>query len=234
MQDEPLAPRPASPAGGYRPPYVPSSTLQAGPGLVAKRVLDVATAAVVLGVTLPVSAVVAAAIKLTSRGPVLFRATRVGKNGRIFTMYKFRSMVHGADPEVHRQFVVDSIRGAADDRQVFKVVDDSRVTRVGRFIRRASIDELPQLVNVLRGEMSLVGPRPDELYAVEAYEPWQLRRFSVMGGLTGMWQTSGRSKLSPSDMLRLDIDYVDAWSFWLDLKLLVKTVPDLLRPSRAR
>jgi len=210
------------------------SPRQAGLALGAKRVLDVFLATLILILASPLLIVTAVAIKLDSDGPVFFRQRRIGRGGRSFAMLKFRSMVSDANPELHRKFVKALLRDSesvgVDAREpTYKVADDPRVTRVGRVIRRLSIDELPQLFNVLKGEMSLVGPRPDVPYAVEEYEPWQWRRFEVLPGITGLWQVSGRSKLSPIEMLRLDLEYVERCSLWLDCKLLVKTIPVVLR-----
>lgn len=228
------------------PAGVSASARQRGAALVVKRALDVVAAVVVLVLTLPVLIAVAVAIKLSSPGPVLYRGTRVGRGMRTFTAYKFRSMQADADETLHRRYVSGLLRAAhggargapptaitgpgeapADrapsGRPQFKLVDDPRVTSVGRVIRRTSVDELPQLLNVLRGEMSLVGPRPEIPYALEEYEPWQWRRFEVLPGLTGLWQTSGRSRLSPTDMLRLDVEYARAWSLALDVRILLRT-----------
>lgn len=203
-----------------------SARRQTGARLAAKRLLDATVAVVVLVVTSPILLVVAVAVRLDSPGPALYRGERVGFGARSFTMYKFRSMVTDADPGVHRALVSqrnDPARASADGG-LHKVVDDPRVTRIGRILRRTSIDELPQLFNVLRGDMSLVGPRPDVPYALDQYHPRHWRRFSVMPGMTGLWQVSGRSELSAMQMLDLDVRYADEWTLWLDLVLLVKTV----------
>jgi exopolysaccharide biosynthesis polyprenyl glycosylphosphotransferase len=181
-----------------------------------KRCLDVLVAAVVLLLLVPLLMCVAAAIRLDSPGPVIFRQTRIGKNNRPFTMYKFRTMVH--TPNSGLVFLVDE-----DGTLRHKVRHDSRITRVGRWIRRTSIDELPQLINVLRGQMSLVGPRPELPEIVSTYDSWQYRRHLVRPGLTGWWQVNGRSNLPMQEHTDFDIYYVENQSFWLDLKILLQT-----------
>ena len=177
------------------------------------------------------------AIRVTSRGPIIFRQTRLGLEQRAFTVYKFRSMRVDADPEIHRRFLTREVElwssGQIDAISHYKVSDDPRVTAVGRVIRRLSIDELPQLVNVLNGEMSLVGPRPDVAYSLENYQPHHYRRVDVLPGLTGLWQVSGRSHLSYLDMLELDVVYTDTWSLVQDLQILLRTFPVLAMPARA-
>jgi len=171
------------------------------------------------------------AIKLTSKGPILFRQERVGQNGLAFTFLKFRSMKSGSDPRIHREYVKRFIAGEMDlaqngDNQslVYKIQEDPRVTRVGKFLRKTSLDELPQLFNVLRGDMSLVGPRPPIPYELEAYQIWHRRRvLEVKPGITGLWQVNGRSRLEFDDMVRLDLQYAKTWSFWLDIKILLQT-----------
>lgn len=212
-----------------RPIAIPHSSRQQGAALAAKRVIDVVVAAAVLVAGAPLMAAVAVAVKVDSPGPVFFRQERVGQGGRRFRVWKFRSMVADADPALHRQFVKRLLTQASTVPEMYKLTDDPRVTRVGRFIRATSIDELPQLLNVLAGHMSLVGPRPEVPYALEDYEPWAWRRFEVLPGMTGLWQVSGRGELSPVDMLRLDVEYADRWSPGLDLRLLAKTVPAVLR-----
>jgi lipopolysaccharide/colanic/teichoic acid biosynthesis glycosyltransferase len=209
---------------------------QSGGYLLAKRVLDLVIATISLVFLSPILGFIAVAIKLDSKGPVLFKQTRVGRDGRPFTMLKFRSMIHNADQSLHRDFVRELMRNArnsspaaSEPKAVFKVNDDPRVTRVGRILRFTSLDELPQLINVLKGEMGLVGPRPDLPYAVEEYEPWHWRRFEVLPGITGLWQVSGRSKLLPTEMLKLDVQYVDECSLWLDCRILLETIRPVLR-----
>ena len=189
----------------------------------AKRACDVLVSALGLLVLLPLFAVVAVAIKATSRGPVVFRQERIGLRGRPFTLLKFRTMVAGADR------LLDGLREQNEaDGPLFKLRLDPRVTRVGAMLRRYSIDELPQLWNVLKGEMSLVGPRPPLAREVALYEEWQLDRLEVRPGITGLWQVSGRSELSFEDYVRLDLFYVENWSIAYDLFILSKTVPLLV------
>ena len=181
----------------------------------------------------------AIAVKITSPGPVIFKQLRLGVKGRQFHLYKFRSMYSNIDDQIHREYVTNLIKGelqkidqGCEEGRLYKMKNDPRVTPLGRIIRKTSIDELPQLFNVFKGEMSLVGPRPPIPYEVERYEPWHLRRiFEVKPGITGLWQVDGRSKTSFDNMVRLDLRYVQNWSLWLDIKILVKTVKAVLRPS---
>ena len=198
----------------------------------AKRALDIAVAAFLLALLVPLFAIVAVAIALDSPGPVFYRAERVGLLGRRFRVVKFRSMRAGADCAAHAQFITGLMRGE-QTCAVYKVPNDKRVTRVGAFIRRTSIDELPQLWNVLRGDMSLVGPRPGVPYAADAYEPWMRKRLRAKPGITGLWQVSGRSRLSLIDMYRLDATYADTASLAVDLRILVHTIPAVLRAEGA-
>ncbi len=201
---------------------------------LSKRALDVVVAVVVLLVALPFMLLIAAAIKLDSPGPVLFRQTRLGHGGRPFTILKFRTMQHDADPGEHERFVEQLMSGEQDAATTFfKLRADARVTRIGRILRATSVDELPQLINVLRGEMSLVGPRPDVPYAAERYDARHWERFSVLPGITGLWQVSGRGGLSPLDMLELDIEYTRVRSFSLDTAILLRTIPAVLRRDGA-
>ena len=186
---------------------------------VAKRALDITVALTLLVLLAPLLAVIALAIRLESAGPVIFRQTRCGKGGRPFRYYKFRSMV--ADAEARRG-ELEALNEA--DGPIFKIKADPRITRVGRVLRRSSLDELPQLWNVLRGEMSLVGPRPPLPAETLRYAPWQVQRLRAPGGMTGLWQVSGRSELSFDDMVRLDIAYIERWSLWLDLRVLLRTL----------
>ena len=199
---------------------------------LAKRTLDLVCAAVLLVALLPVFALVGLAIVLESRGPVFYCAERIGRFGRPFCVAKFRSMRADADPEAHAAFIGSLLREEARCA-VYKVPDDPRITRVGAFLRRTSLDELPQLWNVLRGEMSLVGPRPDVPYAVAQYPDWVGPRLVVKPGITGLWQVSGRSTLSLLDMYRLDVRYVQTASLLGDLRILVRTVPAVLSRTGA-
>jgi exopolysaccharide biosynthesis polyprenyl glycosylphosphotransferase len=191
--------------------------------LLAKRVLDVAVAVLLLLLGLPVVLVIALAIKITSGGNVLFRQTRCGLNGRSFTLYKFRTMVEDAEERRRELLHLNEMNGP-----VFKLKVDPRVTSLGRFLRRFSLDELPQLWNVLRGDMSLVGPRPPIPEEVAKYERWQRRRLAMKPGLTCLWQISGRNDLDFDRWMQLDLEYIDSWSPLLDLKILVKTIPAVL------
>ena len=185
-----------------------------------KRLFDIVSSAVALWLLLPLLALVAAAIRLTSRGPVFFRQTRVGLHGRQFNMLKFRSMVTNAE-SLKEQLAAQNEQSGP----VFKMRKDPRVTAIGRFIRKYSIDELPQLINVLRGDMSVVGPRPPVPSEVESYEAWQRRRLSVRPGLTCIWQVSGRNQISFEDWMVLDMQYIDNWSLARDFGLIFRTVP---------
>ncbi|MGI9623517.1 MAG: sugar transferase [Acidimicrobiales bacterium] len=217
---------------------VARSSRQRGLPFFCKRTLDVLVAAGV-GVALsPVAAAVAVAIKVDSPGPVIYRGTRVGQRGELFTMFKFRSMRADADDAMHIAYVERLMRDKdssnnGDQADMFKLEDDPRITRVGRWIRRLSIDELPQLVNVVRGEMSLVGPRPEVPAVLSVYQPQQFRRFAVLPGMTGLWQVNGRGKLSPADMIRLDVDYADNWTLGTDLAILLRTPAVVLKKTGA-
>lgn len=184
-----------------------------------KRLFDLVVGGAMTIAALPIMAVVALAIKLDSPGPVLFRQQRVGENGRLFTMYKFRTMVDGAEQLQEQVNEVDE-----QGHIIHKKPDDPRVTRVGRFLRRFSLDELPQLFNVLKGDMSLVGPRPELPWLVEKYEPWQRKRFAVPQGITGWWQVNGRSDKPMHLHTEDDLFYIQNYSLWLDLKILWKTL----------
>lgn len=201
------------------PHLVVPSPAWAGWQGVAKRVLDVTVAAALLVLTAPLLLLIALAVKLDSPGPVIFRQRRVGKNGREFTFYKFRGMVADAEARLHEVAHLNEVDGP-----IFKSRRDPRVTRVGRVLRRTSLDELPQLWNVLRGDMSLVGPRPPLPAEVAKYEPWQRDRLLAPGGITGLWQVSGRNLLGFEDMVRLDLEYITRWSLWLDLRILLRTM----------
>ena len=200
-----------------------------------KRAIDILGSATVLLLLSPVLLLIALAIKLTSPGPVLFRQKRVGQYGVPFTCLKFRSMLTGNDPRIHMEFVKQFIaggsghcavdlNGAASSEKVYKITKDPRLTRVGQFLRKTSLDELPQFWNVLRGDMSMVGPRPPISYELQAYDIWHRRRLLEMKpGITGLWQVNGRSRLAFDDMVRLDLRYAKTWSLWLDLKILLQT-----------
>jgi lipopolysaccharide/colanic/teichoic acid biosynthesis glycosyltransferase len=181
---------------------------------------------------------VSLAIKLTSPGPVIFRQLRLGRGGAPFMIYKFRSMRTDVDDRIHRDFVVELIRGAGGGdgggARVFKVQRDPRITRIGRLIRKTSLDELPQFFNVLKGDMSLVGPRPPLPYEAQNYRPWHLRRVLEMKpGMTGIWQVEGRSRVSFDEMVRMDLRYLREASFGLDVKLLLQTFKVVFRGDGA-
>ncbi len=200
-------------------------------GRAMKRGMDIAGSLLLLILLSPMFFVIAAAIKLTSRGPVLFRQQRVGEHGTAFTFLKFRSMYVDNDSSEHKEYVRKLIVGQAakqptngTEEGVFKLTNDPRITPVGNFLRRSSLDELPQFLNVLRGEMSLVGPRPPVPYEVEAYATWHRRRLlEAKPGITGLWQVEGRSRVGFDDMVRLDLRYARNWSPLLDLKILLQT-----------
>lgn len=191
--------------------------------LAAKRVLDIIGGAVGILLAGPIMIAAAIAIKLDSKGPVLFKQVRAGRNGRKFTMYKFRSMVVDAEAKKAALMHLNEMGGP-----VFKIKRDPRITSVGRFIRKTSIDELPQFFNIFMGDMSMVGPRPPLPSEVEDYEAWQRRRLSVKPGLTGLWQVSGRNQVDFDEWMKLDLDYIDTWTIWLDIKILFKTIPAVL------
>ncbi|MEM5790415.1 MAG: sugar transferase, partial [Syntrophobacteraceae bacterium] len=200
--------------------------------LHVKRDIDIFGSIFALFLFAPVFLIIAALIKATSEGPVLFKQRRVGQCGKAFTFLKFRSMYINNDPTIHKEYVKNLIRssesngenGKANDEKVFKIQNDPRVTSIGRFIRKTSLDELPQFINVLKGEMSLVGPRPPIPYELENYEVWHRRRILDMKpGLTGLWQVTGRSRTSFDEMVRLDLYYLRHWSLWLDFKILIQT-----------
>ncbi|MBX3281795.1 MAG: sugar transferase [Acidobacteria bacterium] len=206
-----------------------------------KRVSDIIIAVIAAAVTSPIWIIAAIAVKFDSPGKVFFRQERVGMDGRVFLCFKFRTMRADADESVHRAAYEQNIAGRSDansgdeEKPVFgKVKDDPRITRVGRLLRRTSIDELPQLLNVLRGEMSIVGPRPPIPYEVEAYEVWQRKRLDMKPGMTGLWQVSGRSRLTFEEMVRVDLYYIENWSLLLDAKILALTIPAVLRGDGAR
>ncbi len=194
-----------------------------GSQLFLKRSMDVAISLLGLFLLLPLFVIVAIAIRLDSPGPVFFRQIRVGKGEKLFSLYKFRSMREGAEEEQEKLMALNEADGV-----FFKIRDDPRVTRVGRFLRRTSIDELPQLFNVLMGHMSLVGPRPATPAEVQRYQPWHKRRLEVAPGITGLWQVSGRSQLSFDEMVLLDLYYIENWSPLLDVQIMLRTIPKVI------
>jgi lipopolysaccharide/colanic/teichoic acid biosynthesis glycosyltransferase len=199
--------------------------------LVVKRIIDVIGSIMALTLCMPLFYVAAIAIKLSSRGPILFRQKRVGQYGRRFTLLKFRTMYANNDHNIHKRYVMNLIASKADREAcndngegVYKLANDDRITRVGRFLRKISFDEMPQFVNVLIGDMSLVGPRPAVVYEVRAYQTWHRRRvLDFKPGITGLWQVVGRSRVKFDDMVRLDLEYATSWSLWLDFKILIRT-----------
>lgn len=231
------------PAGGLRvdmfgvvPLVSPRGSNIEGLNFALKRAFDVAVGTLLLIAAAPFLIAGALAIRFLDGGPILFRQTRIGMRGRPFSMLKLRTMRSAANDSSHRDYVRQWIRqgeSAAQDgsggARVFKLAHDQRVTAVGRWLRRFSVDELPQLINVIRGEMSLIGPRPALPYELELYEPWHLRRLQAAPGITGLWQVSGRNHLSFDEMVRLDVQYLQSWSFAGDLRILARTLPALLR-----
>jgi lipopolysaccharide/colanic/teichoic acid biosynthesis glycosyltransferase len=214
--------RASSLSPALRGPTVGDTALEIG-----KRALDVAGSVSLLLLLSPVFLLVSSLIKLTSNGPVLFKQERVGQDGRPFTMLKFRTMHLDADHAIHKQYVTEFIQSGASARSadtVFKIVDDPRVTSLGHFLRRSSLDELPQFLNVLKGDMSLVGPRPSLPYEVERYKAWHRRRLhEAKPGITGLWQVTGRSRTTFDEMVRLDLQYARSCSLWGDIKILLAT-----------
>ncbi|MGA7410651.1 MAG: sugar transferase [Bryobacteraceae bacterium] len=199
-------------------------------GLVAKRALDIVGSLVALFVLLPLWLLIAAAVKLTSPGPLFFRQKRLGQYGKSFTFLKFRSMSVGADQTVHKAYIEEfmsaQVHGADDGATgtVYKLTNDRRVTPVGKILRRTSLDELPQFLNCLMGQMSLVGPRPPIPYEFNNYQWWHRRRLlAVKPGITGLWQVRGRSRVKFNEMVRMDLEYARTWSLWLDIKILLQT-----------
>jgi lipopolysaccharide/colanic/teichoic acid biosynthesis glycosyltransferase len=192
-------------------------------GLIAKRALDLVGGFFASIVAVPLALAIVVAIRRDTPGPAIFRQTRVGLHGRLFEVYKFRTMIDGAESQLEDLLEHNEIRGHA-----FKVTNDPRVTKVGRWLRRTSLDELPQLLNVLRGEMSLVGPRPPLPSEVAGYDIWHRRRLSMKPGMTGLWQIRARREADFDRWVETDLEYIDTWSFWLDLKIMLRTIPAVL------
>ena len=207
--------------------------------LVMKRGIDISVSALLLLMLSPMMLAIALAVRLSSKGPILFRQQRVGQFGQNFTFLKFRSMFVNNDSSVHKEFVTKLIAAEAqgasgEGSNVYKLTNDKRITRIGGFLRRTSLDELPQLINVLRGDMSLVGPRPPIPYELAAYQTWHRRRvLEVKPGITGLWQVTGRSRVKFDEMVRLDLRYATSWTPWLDLKILLRTPMAVIRGSGA-
>ena len=210
------------------------------PSLILKRAIDVIGGLILSLICLPFCLLIAIAIKATSKGPILFRQMRVGQHGKQFVFLKFRSMYANNDHSVHREYVTKLINNetpagsTCKSGTVYKIKGDKRITPIGRFLRRTSLDELPQFLNVLRGDMSLVGPRPPIPYELAAYQTWHRRRLlEVKPGVTGLWQVTGRSTVDFDAMVRLDLKYAIAWSPWLDIKILLRTPLAVIRGSGA-
>src|SRR5579872_59421 len=209
--------------------------------LALKRAIDIAGSLAGLILAAPAMLLIALAIKLTSKGPVLFKQVRLGQHGRKFTFLKFRSMYVNNDDKVHREYVAQFIIGspgaaqaAGDQQRVYKLTADPRITPIGRFLRKTSLDEVPQFLNVLWGDMSLVGPRPPVIYEFNRYDLWHKQRLlAVKPGITGLWQVDGRSRVTFDDMVRLDIRYARSWSLWLDIKILLQTPRAVISGSGA-
>jgi lipopolysaccharide/colanic/teichoic acid biosynthesis glycosyltransferase len=207
--------------------------------LLVKRSIDLLVSGLGLALLSPVFLAIATAIRLTSKGPIFFKQDRVGQYGRLFTVLKFRSMFVQNDCSVHKDYVVKLIRNQAQPTNgegsgVYKLTNDRRITAVGKFLRRTSLDELPQIINVLFGDMSLVGPRPPIPYELAAYQTWHRRRIlEAKPGITGLWQVTGRSQVKFDEMVRLDLRYATSWSLWLDLKILLMTPMAVIKGSGA-
>jgi lipopolysaccharide/colanic/teichoic acid biosynthesis glycosyltransferase len=198
--------------------------------LQLKRLMDLVGSCAALLLFFPIFVIVAAIIKLTSKGPVFFKQERLGQFGQTFNCLKFRTMHVDNDPKIHQEFMKGMIRGrpctesAKGEKPVYKMTNDPRVTSIGRMLRRTSLDELPQFINVLKNEMSLVGPRPPIAYEFEEYDVWHRRRvLEIKPGITGLWQVKGRSRVKFDDMVRLDLQYARGWSLWLDIQIILKT-----------
>lgn len=206
----------------------------ASSAFLIKRLMDIVLSSLMLLFLSPLFAVVALLIKLGPPGPVIFRQTRVGKGSKHFTCYKFRSMIDGSDDTAHKKYIRGLLQGESvipkdnGREKLFKLIDDPRITSIGRLLRKTGIDELAQLFNVLKGNMSLVGPRPPIPYEVEMFADWQKQKLAVMPGITGLWVISGRNKLGYKESIELDIEYIKHWSPWFDIKILLKTIPAVL------
>jgi lipopolysaccharide/colanic/teichoic acid biosynthesis glycosyltransferase len=201
-----------------------------------KRALDLAGAGLGLLILAPLLAVIWLAVRLTSPGPAIFRQERLGQDRKPFTMYKFRSMTTCNSDAAHREYVSRMLTGEDGAEQVgglYKLAGDPRVTRLGAWLRKTSLDELPQLVNIVRGDMSLVGPRPVLAWEAELFQPEAMARFDTRPGLTGLWQVSGRNRLTMPQALALDVEYVRRQSLWLDLTIIARTLPAQLRRGAA-
>lgn len=202
--------------------------------VMAKNTLDVLVCLILIPLLVPVMLAIGLAILLDSRGPVLFKQKRIGQNGKPFTIYKFRTMTHKFDDSKHRAYMQQYISGQAEQEgDSFKPPSASQITKVGAILRSTSLDELPQLINVIRGEMSIVGPRPNVVWEVEAYEAWHRKRLAVKPGITGWAQVNGRSSITFDELVKYDIEYVNNQSLALDIKIMVQTVTEVLKRSGA-
>ncbi|MBU8923146.1 MAG: sugar transferase [Bacteroidales bacterium] len=200
-----------------------------------KRFIDVGVSLGVLVIGFPFLLAIAVLIKITSRGPVFFRQQRIGENGRHFAFFKFRTMRPDNDDSIHREFAQNFIKGQmsqtsldSQKNNLYKISQDPRITGLGGFLRRTSLDELPQFINILKGEMTIVGPRPPLEYEYEQYDDWHKLRLKVRPGLTGLWQVSGRSTVPFHEMVKLDLYYIENWSLAMDLKIMFRTIPVML------
>jgi exopolysaccharide biosynthesis polyprenyl glycosylphosphotransferase len=226
MPDEPKEKVDGVPRSGLGEPALK------GAGLVAKRIMDLVFSVLIIGVFAPLFLLIATLIKVLSPGPILFKQIRAGKDGRPFTFYKFRTMRHDIDDTLHREYATNFIGGKElrlkderSDRKIYKMPNDPRITPIGRILRKTSLDELPQIFNVIKGDMSIVGPRPPIAYELTIYKEWHKRRLRAKPGITGLWQVSGRSSVPFHDMVLLDLYYINRWSLPLDLEIIVKTIP---------
>ncbi len=212
-------------------PSAEESTSLKGVWLMLKRAIDLMLGSSIAVLISPVLLIIWLLVRFTSKGPAIYIQRRVGYKGRVFNCYKFRTMYVDADDDIHRKYVKQWIANRSYDlaldkeKKLFKIMDDPRVTAVGRFLRRYSLDELPQIFNVLKLEMSLVGPRPALEYEVKLYRDWHKQRLLGVPGVTGLWQVTGRNHLSFDEMVRLDIEYLNRWSLLYDLTLILKTIP---------
>ncbi len=206
-----------------------------GKAFLLKRALDLILTSLILMVFSPWLFLIMLAIKIGSAGPVFYRQVRLGERGKPFRFYKFRSMYVNTDDAKHRSYVKDLIKAGnpyeidENGKPLFKISNDGRVTRVGRLIRKYSLDEFPQLLNVLKGEMSLVGPRPPLAHEYKDYRDWHKKRLDGIPGITGLWQVSGKNRIPFEEMVKLDIHYLKNWSLWLDIKIILRTIPVMLR-----
>lgn len=200
-----------------------------------KRLIDLGASVLIVAIGLPFFLAIALLIKLTSKGPVFFSQQRVGEGGEVFTLFKFRTMRQNADDSIHREFTRSFIEGrmsnsSLDEKapSVYKLTNDPRVTAVGNFLRKTSLDEFPQFINILKGDMTIVGPRPPLQYELEHYEEWHKLRLKVKPGLTGLWQVSGRSSVPFNEMVKLDLYYIEHWSLLMDFRIMMRTIPVML------